>query len=451
MGKDKKSKQKKKTKTASSSGENKKSDSSKSEKDSSGSDQENKKEAKKAKFKPRKHQHADQVINHEFFHGILPNDDVSSILTKDGDFLLRSFIPEDDRQAEPKLILSIFWQGKMKNAQIKEAKTKKTVKYVLGGEKHESINDLIDMYQIRKRKLQMGDEEVTLYNPVKRQAWELRHQMVTIEKDKKLGEGAYGRVYKGMLKKKTSEKPIEVAVKELWSETPEAAAEVWREARVMRNFSHPNVVKMYGVCNDKEPYLIVTELVHGGGMDRYLEKRKSLKALPAVKRVQMLLEGAQGMEYIHQQGVIHRDIGARNFLIDKVVKVNDFGLSRSIGKKGYKINTEGDCNLRWIAPDCFTSAKVDFKTDVYAFGITMWEVFKIPYEIPYNGWDGTKVYTEVVENGFRLPPPEHMPEGIRELYAECITTPESRPDFKSIVWILKKVMKDPNARLGTGV
>ncbi|RCN50527.1 protein tyrosine kinase [Ancylostoma caninum] len=162
---------------------------------------------------------------------------------------------------------------------------------------------------------------------------------------------------------------------------------LWKEARVMQMYDHPHVVRMYGVANDTEPYYLVMELVTGGALNDFLKKKG--KYAKTAKRVQILYEASLGIEYLHSKGCIHRDIAARNLLMDKVVKVADFGLTRR--SKSYIVNPDKPMNLRWLAPDVYHTGIVEKHTDVYAFGVTMWEVFQIPYHIPYREWDADEV------------------------------------------------------------
>lgn len=122
---------------------------------------------------------------------------------------------------------------------------------------------------------------------------------------------------------------------------------------------------MYGIANDKMPFYLVMEIVPGGSVDRYLEKKGSKISIN--QRVEFLIQTATGLEYLHSEGFLHRDIACRNLLIDKnVIKVADFGMSRK--STNYKVDVTKPTNLRWLAPEVYETGIVNKATDIYAFG-----------------------------------------------------------------------------------
>ncbi|GMT01887.1 hypothetical protein PENTCL1PPCAC_24061, partial [Pristionchus entomophagus] len=135
--------------------------------------------------------------------------------------------------------------------------------------------------------------------------------------------------------------------------------------------------------------------------------------LSLCKRTRIAMEAAAGLDYLHSKGCIHRDIAARNLLIDKVAKVSDFGLTRKT--RNYKIDSDKPMNLRWISPEVFETSVVNMATDVYAFGITLFEIFVVLYDMPYSRWDADEVYKKVVEKGYRLSPPYTAPKDVASL------------------------------------
>ncbi|GMT00717.1 hypothetical protein PENTCL1PPCAC_22891, partial [Pristionchus entomophagus] len=153
-----------------------------------------------------------------------------------------------------------------------------------------------------------------------------------------------------------------------------------REDRLMRNLDHPNIVKLYGVAAGQEPLMLVMELATDGALDSYLGKNE---LLPQGKRMEMICQAAWGIEYLHGKNCLHRDIAARNCLYGGGnVKITDFGLSR-LGET-YQMNPKNKVPIRWLAPETLKSAGYSRKTDVWSWGVLVWEIFNNGIE-PYPG------------------------------------------------------------------
>ncbi|KAI1723528.1 protein tyrosine kinase domain-containing protein [Ditylenchus destructor] len=359
------------------------------------------------------------------WHGLLPDEDTTDLLKEDGDFLVRGV------QDTPGIYLSVKWGPQIMNIAIVR---QGDGRYRFRGKPFNTLKELLDHYQVRKMALPFeGDIKPVLGSPVLRKNWELRHGMIIL--GKQLGAGAYGTVYKGSLQKGMDKKPIEVAVKELSEMGFEASNALWREARVMRDYDHPNVLRMYGVANDYMPFYLVMEFVPDGSLEDYFRKSdKAGKKITTLERIEILFQAAAGMEYLHSKGCIHRDIATRNILIDlngPIVKVADFGMTRRTSN--YRIDPNKPMNLRWLAPEVYQNAVVKKSTDVYAFGVTMYECFTVPYDTPYKDWKPNTVYDKVVNKGYRLKPPHVMPREVGELMKECLGPENDRPSFRTIV------------------
>ncbi|VDK21186.1 unnamed protein product [Anisakis simplex] len=180
--------------------------------------------------------------------------------------------------------------------------------------------------------------------------------------------------------------------------TKDKVKDMMKEARLMRHYDHPNIVKMYGVAVEQEPLMIVMEFITGGALDEFLRKKGN--DVKYHEKLASMCSGASwGIEYLHYMQCIHRDIAARNCLYttDKTVKISDFGLSR----KGntYQLTSAKKLPIRWLSPETLSSGLYTQKSDVYSFGIMVWEIFtngKEPYEDMANIEVQEKVGVKIV-------------------------------------------------------
>lgn len=157
-------------------------------------------------------------------------------------------------------------------------------------------------------------------------------------------------------------------------------ADFLREATLMKQFRHPNLVQLLGVCTATKPYMMILEFLTGGSLDQWLPSNGPLLLKPtASKLVHLLHQVALGMTELGKVGIVHRDLAARNCLIDEHlhVKVADYGLSRDVDedKNYYRIHTERPIPLRWTAPEAVTVLKFTSASDVFAFGVLAFEMF----------------------------------------------------------------------------
>lgn len=157
-------------------------------------------------------------------------------------------------------------------------------------------------------------------------------------------------------------------------------AEFLREVELMKQFRHPNLVQLLGVSTSTKPFMMILEFLKGGSLDQWLPENgpKLLKPTSA-KLVHVLHQVALGMDALGKADIVHRDLAARNCLIDEHlhVKVADYGLSRDVDedKNYYRIRSERPIPLRWTAPEMVTLLKVSASSDVFSFGVLVFEVF----------------------------------------------------------------------------
>lgn len=255
--------------------------------------------------------------------------------------------------------------------------------------------------------------------------WEIPRSEIAMKH--RLGGGQYGEVYEGVWKKYN--RPV--AVKTLREETMEVD-EFLKEASVMKEIKHPRLVQLLGVCTREPPFYIITEFMTNGNLLDYLRSTAS-KDLNAVTLMYMATQVAHAMSYLESMNFIHRDLAARNCLVgeNNLVKVADFGLSRLVTYDIYTAHEGAKFPIKWTAPEALAYNTFSIKSDVWAFGILLWELATYGMS-PYPGIDLSQVY-EMLESGYRMPSPEGCPQEVYEMMMKCWSwDPQDRPTFSEI-------------------
>ncbi|XP_070504088.1 tyrosine-protein kinase receptor-like [Chironomus tepperi] len=271
---------------------------------------------------------------------------------------------------------------------------------------------------------------------------------------KALGQGAFGEVYQGLYRHRdgdTVEMPV--AVKTLPElSTGQAESDFLMEAAIMAKFNHPNIVHLIGVCFDRHPRFIVLELLAGGDLKNFLREGRNKPERPSPLTMKDLifcsLDVAKGCRYMESKRFIHRDIAARNCLLSskgpgRVVKIADFGMARDIYRSDYyRKGGKAMLPIKWMPPEAFLDGLFTSKTDVWSFGVLLWEVFSLGL-MPYTGLPNRDVM-QLVTGGGRLDAPPGCPPQIYRIMAECWNpTPEARPTFSVLLERLTAGTQDP--------
>lgn len=149
---------------------------------------------------------------------------------------------------------------------------------------------------------------------------------------------------------------------------------------------------------------------------------------------------ADGMDYLASMKVVHRDLAARNVLVgeNRVCKISDFGLARSLQEDIYTRRTQARFPIKWMAPESIFNAKSTTKSDVWSYGIVMWELFTLGGS-PYPGVSVQELIS-LLEDAYRMPKPNHVSEKLYAIMMECWNEqPQNRPTFKWIRYAVKRL------------
>ncbi|XP_053679587.1 tyrosine-protein kinase Fer isoform X2 [Anopheles nili] len=361
----------------------------------------------------------------EWFHGVLPREEVVRLLRNEGDFLVR----ETTRNDESQTVLSVCWNGHKHFI----VQTTAEGHYRFEGPAFPSIQELI-VHQYQSELPVTGRSGAVLRKPVLRERWELSNDDVILLD--KIGRGNFGDVYKAKLK---SSKNTLVAVKTCRMTLPEEQKRKFlQEGRILKQYDHPNIVKLIGICVQKQPIMIVMELVAGGSLLMFL--RKNASTLGQRQMMGMCRDAAAGMRYLESKNCIHRDLAARNCLIgsENIVKISDFGMSREeeeyIVSGGMK-----QIPIKWTAPEALNFGKYTSLCDVWSYGILVWEIFSRG-DTPYSGMSNSMA-RERIDEGYRMPAPEGAPPEMYRLMLKCWSyEPESRPHFDEIYSVVDALL-----------
>eukprot|EP01119_Soliformovum_irregulare_P011028 TRINITY_DN2733_c0_g2_i1.p1 TRINITY_DN2733_c0_g2~~TRINITY_DN2733_c0_g2_i1.p1 ORF type:complete len:811 (+),score=148.20 TRINITY_DN2733_c0_g2_i1:68-2434(+) len=249
----------------------------------------------------------------------------------------------------------------------------------------------------------------------------------------KIGAGGFGVVYRARWRE------MDVAVKRLLNEDHMQAEDIINfkvEAQVLKNLkSHPNVVLFLGIMSAPNPLSIVMEYCDGGSLWNAVERAP----LPFKTMAKLLHQVALGMLHLHSENVVHRDLAARNILLQhgmEVAKVCDFGLSRNVEKKDSTTKSEVG-PLKWMAPESLEDRRYSSKSDVWSFGVLVWEVTH--QSEPYPHLTAVEAAIAVISRREMPQIQPHVHASLRSLMNACWQRdPLERPDFVVISRTLRK-------------
>lgn len=266
--------------------------------------------------------------------------------------------------------------------------------------------------------------------------WFIPYDKIIIEE--KIGEGQFGDVHVG---KVTSDgETVEVAIKSCkMATTQEEKMKFMREAIVMKEFTHPHIIKLHGWTHHSKDYCILMELAPYGELRNFLITNSGM--ISTLILISYISQLGSAMSYLEAMNYVHRDIAARNLLLvtPGIVKLGDFGLSRWLDEGAYYIASRGKLPIKWMAPESIYYRRFTTASDVWMFGVCAWEILMKGVK-PFLNVKNQDVVGRI-ENGERLPLPAGCPPSLYRLMMKCWShDPLDRPTFADIDHKLKEIL-----------
>ncbi|KAG9338381.1 hypothetical protein JZ751_025785 [Albula glossodonta] len=276
----------------------------------------------------------------------------------------------------------------------------------------------------------------------------------------KLGEGQFGEVHlceaertEDLMDKDFSfdisaDQPILVAVKMLREDANKSARnDFLKEIKIMSRLKDPNIVRLLGVCMSSDPLCMITEYMENGDLNQFLsrhgpDEQGSTPTVSYSNLHHMATQIASGMKYLSSLNFVHRDLATRNCLVGKkyTIKIADFGMSRNLYSGDYyRIQGRAVLPIRWMSWESILLGKFTTASDVWAFGVTLWETMTFCKEQPYSQLSDEQVIENTGEffrdqrRQIYLPQPPACPDAVYSLMLSCWhRSVKERPSFQEI-------------------
>ncbi|XP_071171781.1 tyrosine-protein kinase CSK-like isoform X1 [Mytilus galloprovincialis] len=359
-----------------------------------------------------------------WYHGSITREQAEDLLQfkEDGVFLLR-----DSVHFRGDFTLSVVYYNKVEHYRVILRQNKLEID---GGDcQFQTLIDLVEHYTkdadgLCTRLLQPLQKKGSSFSAVSVQDFESGGWVIS-QKDLQvyelIGKGEFGDVYKGTYRNQG------VAIKEL-KDKERAGQAFLKEASVMTSMRHPNLVQLIGVVIG-DTIQLVTEFMGKGNLVEYLRSR-GRSVITKKDQIDFTDDICSAMQYLESKDLVHRDLAARNILVNdnNTAKVSDFGLA----KYGDYSAEGGKFPIKWTAPEALRDNKFTNKSDMWSFGILLWEVYSFG-RVPYPRIPLSDVVMHV-ERGYRMEAPDGCPQEIYNIMMQAWEIdPKQRPTFKQVL------------------
>ncbi|XP_065905743.1 uncharacterized protein [Dysidea avara] len=369
-------------------------------------------------------------VEEPWYHGEISRDDAVELLSEDGDYLVRY---SDNQRC---YVLTAMCEGEAKHFII--SNKRQGHGFSLCGPVFPSISDLIKHYT--ETPSPVSDQSQTKFilkravcEQIDNNQYFLQHKDLLLDREP-FHKGSRCYVYSAILK----DSGMQVAVKVCHTEKQQFLC----EAKLLEKFNHHNIVKLLSLCVDGDPTHVVLELMSGGDFLVFLRKNGVYQT--QYQLTKFSLDAAQGMEYLASQNCLHRNLTAKSCLVgnnNEVLKISDFSMCKMAEKRMYsQADTAEQFATKWIAPEMFELGVYTTASDVWSYGILLFEIFSNG-SVPYVGISDKDIL-EYLKQGHRLKSPERAPKEVyHEIMRQCWRyPPKDRPTFQDVVVKLADVL-----------
>ncbi|NXK32751.1 SRMS kinase, partial [Piprites chloris] len=333
-----------------------------------------------------------------------------------------SFLVRDSESSKGEYSLSVRNHSKVSHFRI--CKSPRGSLYIQKGHLFPNMEELLAFYMEHWKVIQSPLlQPCSPATPPERDGWERPRWEFTLRR--KLGEGYFGEVWEGLWRN-----TVPVAIKIIKADMK--AEDFTKEIQNLKRLRHEKLIQLHAVCSLDEPVYIITELMRKGNLHSYLNSPEG-KSLGTSHLLNIACQVADGMRYLEEKHIVHRDLAARNILVGEELtcKIADFGLARLLKDDIYSTSSSTKIPVKWTAPEAANYRTYSLKSDVWSYGILLYEVFTYG-QIPYEGMTNQETVRQITR-GYRLPRPSSCPPEVYSIMLECWSgNTEERPTFLAL-------------------